>query len=281
MFTTLISATDLAAQLDNPDWIVFDCRHDLVDAAAGARAYAQSHIRGAHHVSLDAGLSGTKNGRNGRHPLPDAATFCARMAAFGLRNNMQVVSYDATGGAFAARLWWMLRWVGHARVAALDGGWNGWQKSGLAVSATTAQIRHGSFTGMQRAITVDADFIAAEIGNPHTRIIDARSPDRFRGENETLDPVGGHIPGALNRFFQNNLGADGCFKPALALKEEFAAMLGDVPPAQVVHQCGSGVTACHNQLAMEIAGLAGSRLYPGSWSEWCSDPRRPAATGTH
>ena len=281
MFTTLISATDLAAQLDHPDWIVYDCRHDLVDTAAGARAYAQSHIRGAHHVSLDADLSGAKNGHNGRHPLPDVASFCTRMAALGLRNNMQVVSYDATGGAFAARLWWMLRWVGHTRVAVLDGGWNGWQKAGLAVTAATPPSRHGHFSGIPHAITVDTDFIAAEIGNPRTRVIDARSPDRFRGENETLDPVGGHIPGAKNRFFQNNLGAGGYFKPAPALKEEFAALLGDVQPAQVVHQCGSGVTACHNQLAMEIAGLSGSRLYPGSWSEWCSDSRRPAATGDH
>ena len=280
MFTTLISATDLAAQLDNPHWIVFDCRHDLADPDAGARACAQSHVCGARHVHLDKDLSGARTGRNGRHPLPDAATFCARMAALGLRNNMQVVAYDATGGAFAARLWWMLRWVGHDKVAVLDGGWNAWQKAGLRVSSEPPATVHGDFTGSPRNVSVDAAFVAAEIGGTRMRLIDARSPDRFRGENETLDPVGGHIPGATNRFFQMNLGADGCFKPATLLKEEFAAVLGNATPEQTVHQCGSGVTACHNQLAMEVAGLAGSRLYPGSWSEWCSDPHRPVETAS-
>ena len=280
MFSTLISITTLSAHLDDAQWIVFDCRHDLADPAAGARAYAQSHVRGAVHVSLDGDLSGAKTGRNGRHPLPAAAVFCARMAERGLCNNMQVVAYDATGGAFAARLWWMLRWVGHESVAVLDGGWNAWQKAGLPVTADATVITPGNFSGSPRDITVDAAFVGAEIGNPRTRLIDARSPDRFRGENETLDPVGGHIPGATNRFFQNNLGSDGCFKPAAVLKQEFAAMLGNATPAQVVHQCGSGVTACHNLLAMEVAGLAGSRLFPGSWSEWCSDPQRPVARGT-
>ena len=281
MFTTLISAGDLAAHLEDPRWIVFDCRHDLADPTAGARAYAQSHVRGAVHVSLDGDLSGEKTGRNGRHPLPAAAAFCARMAERGLRNNMQVVAYDATGGAFAARLWWMLRWVGHESVAVLDGGWNVWQKAGLPVTADAAAITPGNFSGNPRDIAVDAAFVVAEIGNSRTRLIDARSPDRFRGENETLDPVGGHIPGATNRFFQSNLGGDGCFKPAAVLKQEFTAMLGNATPAQVVHQCGSGVTACHNLLAMEVAGLAGSRLFPGSWSEWCSDPQRPVATGSN
>ena len=279
MFTTLISTTTLAAQLDNPGWIVFDCRHDLVDPDAGARAYAQLHIRGSRHVNLDKDLSGEKTGLNGRHPLPDAATFCARMAALGLRNKMQAVAYDASGGAFAARLWWMLRWVGHDAVAVVDGGWNAWQKAGLPLAAETPAALRGDFTGTARAVTVDAASVAAAIGGTGMRIIDARSADRFRGENETLDPVGGHIPGATNRFFQNNLGADGCFKPANVLKEEFSALLGAIAPVQVVHQCGSGVTACHNHLAMEIAGLAGSRVYPGSWSEWCSDPRRPIAAG--
>ena len=279
MFTTLISAGELAADLGNSDWIIFDCRHDLADPAAGARAYAQSHVRGAAHLSLDGDLSGSKTGTNGRHPLPDAAVFCARMAERGLRNNMQVVAYDATGGAFAARLWWMLRWVGHERVAVLDGGWNAWLKAGLPVASESTVIARGNFSGSPRKVTVDAAFVAGEIGSPRTRLIDARSPDRFRGENETLDPVGGHIPGATNRFFQSNLGADGCFKSAALLKEEFSAVLGDTRSSDVVHQCGSGVTACHNLLAMEVAGLAGSRLYPGSWSEWCSDPQRPVATG--
>ena len=194
MLNLLISTVELAAHLDAPDWIVFDCRHDLFDAAAGSRAYAESHIRGARHLQLDRDLSGTKSGRNGRHPLPDATTFCARMGALGLANHMQVVAYDGSGGAFAARLWWLLRWVGHERVAVLDGGWNAWIKSGNAVSAETPRPVRGNFTGTPRAITVDAAFVAAELGSARTRIIDARSPDRFRGENETLDPVGGHIP---------------------------------------------------------------------------------------
>ncbi len=279
MFSTLISVDDLAAHLDDADWIVFDCRHDLVDVAAGSRAYGEAHIRGARHINLDRDLSGTKNGSNGRHPLPDAQQFCARIAALGLRRGMQVVAYDASGGPFAARLWWMLRWAGHQNVAVLDGGWNAWLKAGGAVDAAAPVITPGDFTGAPRAVTVDAAFIAASIGGTQTRVVDARSADRFRGENETLDPVGGHIPGALNRSFQLNLGTDGRFKPAAVLQQEFTALLGTASPQQVVHQCGSGVTACHNHLAMEVAGLAGSRLYPGSWSEWCSDPRRPVATG--
>ena len=279
MFHTLISVDDLAAHLDDADWIVFDCRHDLVDVAAGNRAYGEAHIRGASHVNLDRDLSGAKNGSNGRHPLPDAQQFCARMAALGLHRDMQVVAYDASGGPYAARLWWMLRWVGHANVAVLDGGWNAWLKAGGAVDAAAPAIAPGDFSGAPCAVTVDASFIAAAIGSTQTRVIDARSADRFRGENETLDPVGGHIPGALNRSFQLNLGTDGRFKPAAVLQQEFSTLLGTTQPEQVVHQCGSGVTACHNHLAMEVAGLAGSRLYPGSWSEWCSDPRRPVATG--
>lgn len=279
MFTTLISADELASHLEDPDWIVFDCRHDLADPATGARAYAEAHIRGARHVNLDRDLSGSKNGRNGRHPLPEAKQFCARMAVLGLRCGMQVVAYDASGGPYAARLWWMLRWVGHANVAVLDGGWNAWRKAGGAVDAVAPAITPGNFAGAPLAVTVDAASVEAAIGKPDLRLLDARSADRFRGENETLDPVGGHIPGALNRFFQLNLGTDGCFKPATVLKQEFAALLGTAKPAQVVHQCGSGVTACHNHLAMEIAGLAGSRIYPGSWSEWCSNPARPVATG--
>ena len=280
MFTALISVTDLAAHLHDPQWIVFDCRYDLVDPAAGSRAYAEAHINGARLLHLEHDLSGTKTGRNGRHPLPDADGFYARLAALGLSNQMQVVAYDGSGGAFAARLWWMLREAGHHSVAVLDGGWNAWLKAGQPVSADLPAVTAGQFHGAPVAnMRVDAAFIEATLSHHETRIIDARSADRFRGENETLDPVGGHIPGASNRFFQNNLGADGCFKAAATLRAEFLALLGDTAPVQVVHQCGSGVTACHNQLAMEVAGLGGSRLYPGSWSEWCSDPRRPVATG--
>ncbi|MBI4192574.1 MAG: sulfurtransferase [Betaproteobacteria bacterium] len=276
-FTTLISAAKLAGHLDDPHWIVFDCRHDLVDTETGRRAYLQSHIPGARFVHLDEDLSGPRTGTNGRHPLPDPARFCARLATLSMNHDKQAVAYDASGGCYAARLWWVLRWLGHERAAVLDGGWDAWLKAGLRVTAQLPAVTPGSFNGIADDKTVDASFILSTLEQPRIRLIDARSPDRFRGENETLDPVGGHIPGALNRFFRLNLDADGCFKPAAVLRQEFSELLGSRPPAQVVHQCGSGVTACHNLLAMEIAGLAGSKLYPGSWSEWCSDPRRPVA----
>ncbi len=277
MFTTLVTVHDLAAHLDNPDWIVFDCRFDLADTAAGRRAYANSHIPGARFVHLDNDLSGPKTGNNGRHPLPDPEKFCARLAALGMRNDTQLVAYDASGGYYAARLWWMLRWVGHDRAAVLDGGWDAWLKTGSPVSAQLPAPKTGVFSGAARDIAVDVRFILDRLGQPQNIVIDARSADRFRGENETLDLVGGHIPGALNRFFKNNLAADGRFKPAADLRGEYVELLGAALPHHVVHQCGSGVTACHNLLAMEIAGLTGSRLYPGSWSEWCSDARRPVA----
>lgn len=276
-FTTLISVADLAPHLNDPDWIVFDCRHDLVDTGIGRRAYAQSHIPGARFLHLDDDLSGPQTGANGRHPLPDPEDFRARLAALGMANDKQAVAYDASGGYYAARLWWMLRWVGHDRVAVLDGGWEAWLAAGLPVTSQLPAIKPGAFSGAAHDCTVDTKFISAQLGHSRVRLIDARSPDRFRGENETLDPVGGHIPGAANRFFKNNLAADGCFKPPAELKREFSALLDALPPTQVVHQCGSGVTACHNLLAMEIAGLHGSKLYPGSWSEWCSDPQRPVA----
>ncbi len=229
-------------------------------------------------MHLDDDLSGSKTGHNGRHPLPDPEKFCARLAALGMSNDRQAVAYDASGGYYAARLWWMLRWVGHDRVAVLDGGWEAWREDGLSVAKQPPTIKPGTFAGAARDCTVDARQLLREIHEPGRRcIIDARSADRFRGVNETLDPIGGHIPGALNRFFKHNLTGDGRFKTAAELREEFADLLGAVKPAHVVHQCGSGVTACHNLLAMEIAGLHGSRLYPGSWSEWCSDPRRPVA----
>jgi thiosulfate/3-mercaptopyruvate sulfurtransferase len=277
MFTTLVSCAELAAHLDDPNWIVFDCRHDLADTETGRRAYAQSHIPGARFVHLDHDLSGPKSGTNGRHPLPDPAQFRARLAALGMRNGQQAVAYDAAGGFYAARLWWMLRWVGHTRAAVLDGGWDAWRTNGLPATAHMPAITPGAFNGVVLDCTVDVRFILDQIGQPQIKVIDARSPDRFRGENETLDPAGGHIPGAVNRYFKDNLAADGRFKPAAELKREFSAVLGAAPPAQAVHQCGSGVTACHNLLAMEIAGLSGSKLYAGSWSEWCSDPRRPVA----
>jgi thiosulfate/3-mercaptopyruvate sulfurtransferase len=279
-FTMLIGAHDLAAHLGDPGWIVCDCRHDLLNYEAGRDAYAQNHVPGARFVHLDEDLSGPKNGRNGRHPLPHPITFTLRLGALGIDNRKQVVAYDASGGCYAARLWWMLRWVGHDRVAVLDGGWDSWVGAGHPVTADEPAIAGTTFNPeLQQQSTVDAAFIASHLHCQDIGILDARSADRFRGENETLDAVGGHIPGAISRHFKHNLDEFGTFKPPATLEREFSSLLGNRSPDTVVHQCGSGVTACHNLLAMEIAGLSGSRLYPGSWSEWCADGRRPIAVG--
>jgi len=277
-FTHLITASALASHLGDANWIVCDCRHDLADYQAGRRAYTQAHIPGARFLHLDEDLSGPKTGVNGRHPLPHPVTFTLRLAALGIDNGKQVVAYDASGGVYASRLWWMLRWVGHARTAVLDGGIDAWIRAGQPVTAELPTIKSATYTpNPNPQLAVTANEVAANLDHHKLRIVDARSPDRFRGENETLDPVAGHIPDAVNRFFRNNLADDGRFKPAAQLNEEFASVLNAHTPANVVHQCGSGVTACHNLLAMEVAGLSGSRLYPGSWSEWISDRKRPVA----
>lgn len=276
MATTLVSVEELASHLGDPAWIVCDCRHDLADHDAGSRAYAEGHVPGARFIHLDLDLSGPKTGLNGRHPLPHPLTFGLRLGALGIDGSKQVVAYDATGGPYAARLWWMLRWVGHTSVAVLDGGWDAWWRAGQPVSRDRPSPVATTFTLRPRPeLAVDAAFISAHLGKSQAQVIDARSADRFRGENETLDPVAGHIPGAMNRFFRANLSSDGRFKSNPELQQEFRALLGGHDPTSVIHQCGSGVTACHNLLAMEHAGLTGSRLYPGSWSEWVSNPARP------
>jgi len=279
-YTTLISVTDLAAHLDDSSWVVCDCRHDLADTAAGSRAYAQAHIPGARFVHLDGDLSAPKTGRNGRHPLPDPEKVARRFGELGIDNTKQVVAYDASGGPYAARLWWMLRWLGHDTAAVLDGGWNAWVKAQLPQTGRVPEIAAARFNPHPKtSAAVDAGTVAARAGKPGTLLLDARVPNRYRGESETLDPVAGHIPGAVNRPWQLNLDTEGRFKSAVELKKEISEMLAGRSPANVTHYCGSGVTACHNLLAMEAAGLTGSLLYPGSWSEWCSDPLRPIATG--
>ena len=279
-YNTLVSVADLAAHLDDPHWVVCDCRHDLADYEAGRRAYAQSHVPGARFLHLDEDLSGPKTGLNGRHPLPHPITLTLRLGALGIDNAKQIVAYDASGGSYAARLWWMLHWVGHSAVAVLDGGWEAWIRARQPVTADPPPTTPTTFNpNLQPDRATDSGYIAKHLGRSDICIVDARSPDRFRGENETLDPVAGHIPGAVNRFFRLNLDEEGRFKSADELKREFAAVIGERSPARLIHQCGSGVTACHNLLAMEIAGLSGSILYPGSWSEWCSDPSRPVARG--
>lgn len=278
-FSPLISALDLAGCID--DCVVIDVRHDLLDPAAGRRGYDAAHIPGAFFLSQDDDLASTKNGRNGRHPLPVRERLAGKLAAAGLSANGRLVAYDAQGGMYAGRLWWLARWLGHERVAILDGGIAAWQRAGFPVTAEASRARPaGNFEAKAPTVnSVDAAQILQAIGQDSLLVVDARAGERYRGETEPMDPVAGHIPGALNRPFAQNLRPDGTFKPAEVLRAEFAALLGERPVASVVHQCGSGVTACHNLIAMEFAGLSGSALYPGSWSEWCSDSSRPTARG--
>jgi thiosulfate/3-mercaptopyruvate sulfurtransferase len=276
----LVSTDELIAHIGDPNLRVFDCRHDLVNTEYGGNAYAKGHIPGALFLHLDRDLSGPKNGRTGRHPLPDSAVFAKRIGECGVGPDTQVVAYDNEGGVFAARLWWMLRWIGRDKVALLDGGLPGWRRAKQALVTEIPVFAPANLQSQPRAMTVDVDFVKSKLQVPEVLMLDARSPERFSGEQETIDPVGGHIPGAVNRFYFDNLDDAGCyFKPADELRAEYDALLAGRDPARVVQQCGSGVTACHNLLAMEIAGLNGSKLYPGSWSEWCADPERPIATG--
>lgn len=283
MYTTLISAQELASQIEQADLVIVDCRHDLTDVSAGQKAYDSGHLPGARFVHLDQKLSGPKSSASGvfcgRHPLPEKQEFIRHLRELGINHASQVVAYDAQGGMYAARLWWMLRWVGHAAVAVLDGGLPAWTAQGFALdNSEPVSVAPGD---IELKPSLVAQFDASDVlnnlsTNTHT-VVDARAPDRYRGENETMDPVGGHIPGARNRFFKDNLQADGRFKSAQQLREEWSAIIAD--PAKSIMQCGSGVTACHNLLALEVAGLGGAALYPGSWSEWCADPLRPVASG--
>ncbi|MET0209405.1 MAG: sulfurtransferase [Burkholderiaceae bacterium] len=262
--------------------LVVDVRFDLADTAAGERAHAAAHLPGAFYLHLDRDLSGAKEdvlgSFHGRHPLPDREAFAGRLRALGLSAGQQVVAYDAADGMYAARLWWMLRWLGHDAVAVLDGGFAAWQKAGAPVSTDMPVAEPGNFAaGEALESPLSAQDLLKRLGT--VRLLDARAGERFRGEVEPLDRQAGHIPGATNRFFKLNLASDGHFKSADDLRAEFQAALGSADSAATVHQCGSGVTACHNLLAMHHAGLTGSRLYPGSWSEWSANPRLPLARG--
>jgi thiosulfate/3-mercaptopyruvate sulfurtransferase len=272
-FTTLITAAEMRT-LDDP--LILECSFDLADTSAGERAYAAGHIPGAFYLHLDRDLAGPTTGPDGvfrgRHPLPEREAFAALMRCLGLRAGRQVVTCDRQGGPYAARAWWMLRWLGHAEVAVLDGAWDGELSTELP-TATPSDWQPGEPLVGQ----VDAATLLKQLGR--VRLIDARAPERFRGEVEPLDKAAGHIPGASNRLFKDNLQPDGRFKPAEQLRAEFAPLLAPHAAGSVVHQCGSGVTACHNLLAMAHAGLGDGLLYPGSWSEWSADPARPVAKG--
>lgn len=281
--TTLISAEELATTLD--DCVVVDCRHDLFDLEAGRRGYAAGHIPGARFLHQDTDLASEKNGRNGRHPLPSPDRLLATLAGLGLTDDRQLVACDEGNGQFAVRLWWLARWLGHEKVAVLDGGVAAWSRAGFPLvqgDAPGGSARPAPSGGLTRrrslAPAVTAEALLPSVAD-RPLIVDARAGERYRGEKEPLDPVAGHIPGAINRPLASNLRGDGRFKPAEVLRAEFEMLLAGRDPSGVVHQCGSGVTACHNLLAMEHAGLAGSALYPGSWSEWVADPSRPVAVG--
>ena len=275
----LVTAAELEKHLDDPSWVVFDTRHELSDPAKGPRAYAEGHIPGAHFLHVDHDLSGPKTGSNGRHPLPDLPTFASKVERAGVTPATQVVVYDDLGGNFAVRLWWMLRWLGHARVALLDGGYPLWVKEGRPTTKDVPAAREGDFKPRPHlGEVVDTPFIERFREDPSIKLVDARAPERFAGLKEPIDPVPGHIPGAVNRFWQKNLNPDGRFKAPEQLGREYAELLGASAPAQVVHMCGSGVTACHNLFAMALAGIPQGRLYVGSWSEWVSDRSRPVAT---
>jgi thiosulfate/3-mercaptopyruvate sulfurtransferase len=282
-YTTLIEPAALAPHVADPTWLVVDCRHDLMNLAAGREAYAAGHIPGAVFADMETELSGAKRDATGafrgRHPLPEKDAFIDLLRGWGVNDDTQVVAYDAHGGMFAARLWWMLRWVGHEAVAVLDGGLPAWQAAGQPVvtEAPAPRARGGIAVRPALVTTVDVAAILHNVEHGGKTIVDARAPDRFRGENETIDPVGGHIPGAKNRFFKDNLQPDGRFKAPEQLKAELGVAVGD--PHHAIMQCGSGVTACHNLLALDVAGLPGAALYPGSWSEWSADPKRAVATG--
>lgn len=279
-FSTLIEPGQLAAHLDDGDWVVFDCRFDLGDTGKGRRDYQAGHIPGARYAHLDEHLAGPIVPGSGRHPLPDPDGFIVWLASQGVSNDSQVVVYDDGAGAIASRLWWMLRhWLGHPACALLQGGWAAWQAAGLATETGEPAAIAGEFVATpddQAVITTEA--LAQALQDGSVRLLDARMPPRFKGEMEPLDPVAGHVPGAVNLPFPVNL-VDGLFDAPASLRARYQAALDGKAAEQAVLMCGSGVTACHDLLAMDIAGLSGARLYVGSWSAWCSDPARPAAIG--
>lgn len=278
--TTLVTIEQLAQHINDPDWIVFDCRFTLTDPDSGYRAYLAGHIPGARYAHLDNDLSSEITATSGRHPLPDPAELARKLGLWGVDNSKQVVVYDDSFGAMAGRMWWLLRWLGHDAVALLDGGTQRWSKLKLPLETGLPVITATNFEAHPaKEMWVDAECIEKALGNNECLLIDARSEERFSGEREPLDKVAGHIPGSINFPFEDNLDLDSTFMSAEDLRDTYLELLDGVDPTRVVHLCGSGVTACHSLIAMEHAGLKGARLYPGSWSEWITDPARPVETG--
>ncbi|MDD5268775.1 MAG: sulfurtransferase [Methylococcales bacterium] len=280
-YTTLISAATLNQHINDPKWVVMDCRFSLANSDAGGYAYRHGHIPHARYAHLNKDLSSAITDYTGRHPLPDFALLAKKLGAWGIANDTQVIAYDDNSGAFAGRLWWLLRCLGHEKVAVLDGGIQHWQKQGLPLTTALPDIKVVTYRPyLNTAEWLNASQVQNSLAKKSICLIDARTSERYRGEQEPIDPVAGHIPGALNRAFQLNLDNKGLFLSADSLHNQFKKLFGETAPEQVVHYCGSGVTACHNLLAMEHAGLTGSKLYAGSWSEWIRDKNRMIARGS-
>jgi thiosulfate/3-mercaptopyruvate sulfurtransferase len=288
---TLMTPRQLATRLDDPDLVVIDCRFDLARPQWGSEAYAAVRIPHALYAHLDRDLSGPRTPSTGRHPLPEVGELAARLGRWGIDTQVQVVAYDQGPGAYAARLWWLLRWLGHARVAVLDGGMAAWQQEKLPLDSTPFSEAHAARPARRFDARPDQEMLVStteiegmvasgQFAGADLVLVDARSADRFAGRNETIDPVAGHLPGARNHPFTDNVDCAGRFLNRGALRERYAKTLEGVPPDEAICMCGSGVTACHNLLAMEVAGLKGARLYAGSWSEWIRDPKRPISGGT-
>jgi thiosulfate/3-mercaptopyruvate sulfurtransferase len=280
MSSPLITPVELAAHLDDPRWVVVDCRFTLTDPAAGAAAYARSHIPGARYANLDEDLARRPGPNDGRHPLPAAEDFAARLGAWGVGNDSTVVAYDEAAGAMAARLWWLLGWLGHDRRLVLDGGFAAWTAAGLPTESRKPDWRPTRF--VPRRVANDAVVDVAELPALQAAgglLVDARAVPRYRGEQEPIDPVAGHVPGAVNRPASINVEADGRFRAPDVLRRELAELLGGRPAGELIAMCGSGVAACQLLLALDVAGLEAGKLYAGSWSEWIRDSNRPIATG--
>lgn len=276
MCSTIINARELSGKLDNPSWVIVDCRYDLSDPGAGLRAYLATHIPGAVYADLQNDLSGPPITDHGRHPLPTPERMSNLFSRLGISREHQVVVYDAASGSVAARLWWMLHYLGHDQVAVLDGGWQSWLDAGLAAEQGEVRnsVEYFSGTPQQGRLVKIDEVLSCPL------LVDARDPSRYRGEQEPVDPVAGHIPGAINHFWKNNLDEQGMFRTSIYLQQKYLDFYAGIPPHETVFYCGSGVTACHNVLAAVHAGLPWPRLYVGSWSEWCTDPGRPIARGS-
>jgi thiosulfate/3-mercaptopyruvate sulfurtransferase len=277
---TLVSAATLNENINNPKWGIIDCRFSLANSVAGSFAYRHGHLPNAHYAHLNNDLSSAITDFTGRHPLPNFTLLANKLGAWGISNDTQVIVYDDAGGAFAGRLWWLLNSLGHHKVAVLDGGIQNWLKQGHELTTTLPTLQSTIFRPyLNPTYWLTATQVQNKLAKKSICLIDARTPERYRGEQEPIDPVAGHISGALNRPFQLNLDNTGLFLSAQSLNNQFKKLISTTAPEQVIHYCGSGVTACHNLLAMEIAGLTGSKLYAGSWSEWIRDKNRGVAKG--